>query len=642
LNHLTGEGTGWRNYMSYRLVDEFIWLGLKDQFNDFRQNVIGLPPIGNWGAHVLNDKMVPFVKMWSPSLVPKPEDWGENVDVVGNFFLHTASEYTPPRDLEAFLAEGSAPIFVGFGSMMIEDTAGLTKLIISAAEQTSARVVIQSSWSELRPEGGLPEGIFCLGPAPHDWLLPRMAAVVHHGGAGTVAAGLQCGRPTFVCPFFGDQHFWGEFVSRAGIGPPPCPVAELTVERLVSSFEVLLHEETRKRALLMAEAWKSEDGVQGGVDAFHKHLPIEDMVCDVSLFLEGRPCVATKYLTEVGLKVSTKIFTIALSHGLVSKSEEYSPVRWNVASIQAELEAFESKLLRTRDVKQSTNDLGGLSKAESSTTLIGGVVGALGGGTNEPPASPVKTARARSGSVRHTRLRAGNTGRNVVAAGVTPAGPSRRGAAEGLATADAQSDSQLRCVCRTLTQLVDDSKSGLGGLLGKGSVNVADLEPLVAQLDALVEREEEERAVVAAFLKASKARQLFDEMDTEGSGFMDLPELERMLRHHLAVEDKMNLLGVVKPSWHHLAVEDANVLLEEISKTGEGATQVSFAEFCQWFARLGSNEREKKAGRASPARERRVSVDSPVELEMEEPASANGEWFVDDEEEEEEQQPGPG
>ena len=57
--------------MSYRLVDEFIWLGLKDQFNDFRQNVIGLPPIGNWGAHVLNDKMVPFVKMWSPSLVPK-------------------------------------------------------------------------------------------------------------------------------------------------------------------------------------------------------------------------------------------------------------------------------------------------------------------------------------------------------------------------------------------------------------------------------------------------------------------------------------------------------------------------------------------------------------------------------------------
>ena len=95
-------------------------------------------------------RQVPFVKMWSPTLVPKPDDWGDNVDVVGGFFLNTASDYTPPKDLEVFLAAGPEPIFIGFGSMVIEDTASLTDLILEAARRTNARVVIQSSWSELK------------------------------------------------------------------------------------------------------------------------------------------------------------------------------------------------------------------------------------------------------------------------------------------------------------------------------------------------------------------------------------------------------------------------------------------------------------------------------------------------------------
>ncbi|CAN0102904.1 unnamed protein product, partial [Heterosigma akashiwo] len=70
-----------------------------------------------------------------------------------------------------------------------------------------------------------------LGPAPHGWLMPRVGAVVHHGGAGTVAAGLRAGKPTFVCPFFGDQHFWGALMSERGVGPPPCPVRNLTASK---------------------------------------------------------------------------------------------------------------------------------------------------------------------------------------------------------------------------------------------------------------------------------------------------------------------------------------------------------------------------------------------------------------------------
>lgn len=178
--------------------------------------------------------------MWSPSFVPKPRDWGPHVDVVGNFLEESADGhvlgfpssspsaeggssspgpvYDPrlPADLVSWLQRGPSPIFVGFGSMVIEDTAKLSATIVGAAVKAGVRVVLQSSWSKLGGGGGggsTPDNdearlIFPLGDCPHTILMPHMAAVVHHGGAGTTAAGLQAGKPTLVCPFFGDQFYW--------------------------------------------------------------------------------------------------------------------------------------------------------------------------------------------------------------------------------------------------------------------------------------------------------------------------------------------------------------------------------------------------------------------------------------------------
>lgn len=153
--------------------------------------------------------------MWSPSLTPKPKDWGPHIDIVGNVFNDLDAilrDYRPPPDLVAWLAKGEPPIFVGFGSMVIEDTASLVEIVVGAALQTGTRVVLQSSWAELKGEN-LPSNIYLLGNCPHDWLMPRMAGVIHHGGAGTVAAGLRAGKPTMVCPFFGDQFFWVSHIS---------------------------------------------------------------------------------------------------------------------------------------------------------------------------------------------------------------------------------------------------------------------------------------------------------------------------------------------------------------------------------------------------------------------------------------------
>jgi len=147
--------------------------------------------------------------------------------------------------------------------------------------RAGVRVLIQSSWSDMASGLDIPDNVFFLGECPHDWLLPRVAAVVHHGGAGTTAGGLLAGKPTFVVPFFGDQPFWGRAVVSAGVGVEPCPISELTVDRLSAAFAQLLQPEMRERAERLERQMRQEDGVEGAVQSFYRHLPIERMYCDV-------------------------------------------------------------------------------------------------------------------------------------------------------------------------------------------------------------------------------------------------------------------------------------------------------------------------------------------------------------------------
>eukprot|EP00965_Chrysotila_dentata_P169856 5606910-Pleurochrysis_carterae.AAC.1 len=147
--------------------------------------------------------------MWSPAFVPKPNDWPPFVDVVGAFEFKQSGQgsnfdETPFAPLLEWLSQGPPPIFIGFGSMVIENPPALANVIMDAARKSGVRVLVQSNWSKIET-GALKELCFDVGPCPHDWLLPKVAAVIHHGGAGTTAAGLRLGLPTLVCPFFGDQ-----------------------------------------------------------------------------------------------------------------------------------------------------------------------------------------------------------------------------------------------------------------------------------------------------------------------------------------------------------------------------------------------------------------------------------------------------
>ncbi|KAG1712275.1 hypothetical protein DVH05_000025 [Phytophthora capsici] len=273
-----------RNYLSYKLVDMIMWQGTEGVINEFRTEVLKLHPIrnGDSGSELLLDLNIPHSFMWSPQLVPKPADWGRLYDVIGTVSLKgPTSEYSPSPELEAFLSNDGGPIFVGFGSMVLTDPLATTKMIIEAATHAKMRVLIQSSWTDMAGDLEIPSNVFFIGNCPHDWLMPRVSAVVHHGGAGTTAAGLLAGKPTFIVPFFGDQPFWGQAVVSAKVGVAPCPIAQLSVEILHDAFIELANPDLRKRAEAMRDLILQEDGAGEAVRSFFHHLPTQDMWCDL-------------------------------------------------------------------------------------------------------------------------------------------------------------------------------------------------------------------------------------------------------------------------------------------------------------------------------------------------------------------------
>ncbi|GAP85346.2 putative glycosyltransferase family 28 domain-containing protein [Rosellinia necatrix] len=272
------------NYLSYAMVEMMTWQGLGDVINRFRTKVLDLDPLALiWAPGVLTRLRIPYTYCWSPALIPKPNDWGSHIDIAGFYFLNLASAYTPEPELAAFLAAGPPPVYIGFGSIVVDDPDGLTKVIFEAVAQTGVRALVSKGWGGLGADSmGVPEGVFMLGNVPHDWLFKNVSAVCHHGGAGTTAAGIQAGKPTIVVPFFGDQPFWGSMVARAGAGPDPIPYKRLTAEGLAEAIIIALRPETQEKAKILGQKIREEQGADIGAQSFHRHLNVDALRCAVA------------------------------------------------------------------------------------------------------------------------------------------------------------------------------------------------------------------------------------------------------------------------------------------------------------------------------------------------------------------------
>ncbi|KAM0429705.1 hypothetical protein ACHAPT_006311 [Fusarium lateritium] len=273
------------NYVSYSVVEWLTWQGLGDVINDWRKT-IDLEPVPLSEGPLLAETLeIPFTYCWSPALVGKPADWPSYIDVCG-FFFREPPNYTPPPDLADFLAQGPPPIYIGFGSIVIDDPERMTKILVEAVRRTGVRSIISRGWSKL---GGTDEkDIFFLGDCPHEWLFTQVSAVFHHGGAGTTACGLLNGRPTTIVPFFGDQPFWGEMVAVSGAGPHPIPQKQLNVDNLAEAIQFCLTPEAASAAAEISSRMRRENGVVTAVRSFHANLPLENLQCDI---LRSQPAV---------------------------------------------------------------------------------------------------------------------------------------------------------------------------------------------------------------------------------------------------------------------------------------------------------------------------------------------------------------
>jgi UDP:flavonoid glycosyltransferase YjiC (YdhE family) len=259
------------NFLSHVVVAEFLWQLLRTSINKARQEVLDLPPLPFLGPRaVLYDS--PILHGYSSAVIAKPRDWGENAHLTGYWFLDGGSIWKPPAALVDFLKAGPPPICVGFGSMPNRNAEQVTELVANALTRTRQRGVLLAGWGGLAPTSKSDQ-IFLMDAAPHDWLFPRMKAVIHHGGAGTTAAGIRAGVPSILIPYMADQPFWGHRVFRLGVGPRPIPRQVLSVGKLADAIRMALGDPSmRQRAAALGRRVWNEDGVARAVEVVEDYL----------------------------------------------------------------------------------------------------------------------------------------------------------------------------------------------------------------------------------------------------------------------------------------------------------------------------------------------------------------------------------
>jgi sterol 3beta-glucosyltransferase len=230
-----------------------------------------LPIFGYWYTKRFFNN-VPMVFAWSPAVLPLPEDWSkDDHHVVGNWFL-PEPEYQPSKELKDFLANGEAPIYVGFGSMYSGDNDRISKLIIDVIINANQRLILSSGWCNLSNEN-TPDHVLVVGNVPHSWLFPRMKAIVHHGGAGSTAAGVRAGVPSIIVSHISDQFFWGSRLYKLGVGTAPIEVDKLTTENFSKAIRTVVQDDVmRQKAKELGERVRVEDGIQNFIQVLDNEM----------------------------------------------------------------------------------------------------------------------------------------------------------------------------------------------------------------------------------------------------------------------------------------------------------------------------------------------------------------------------------
>lgn len=251
------------NRLSGVAMLEVIWQWYRPFVNEFRRQY-GLGRLNSADfRRVLNAG--PLLGAYSPAVIRHPTDWPQNVHITGYWFQDGHTDWQPPDELADFLRRGKPPVYVGFGSMAGRNPGHFAEIVLEALVQTGQRGILATGWGGLDVDK-IPENLFVLDSAPHGWLFPRMAAVVHHGGAGTTGEALRAGKPGVIVPFIVDQLFWGKRVAALGAGTEPIPAKKLTPARLAEAIRRVTSDSAmQQRAEAVGREIRTENGVESAV-----------------------------------------------------------------------------------------------------------------------------------------------------------------------------------------------------------------------------------------------------------------------------------------------------------------------------------------------------------------------------------------
>jgi UDP:flavonoid glycosyltransferase YjiC (YdhE family) len=261
------------NYLTHTLIQRVLWGGMGGPTTNKWRTRLGLP---RWRSEAEMHNYArrlgtPSLYGYSPSVLPKPPDWDEYQHVAGYWFLDAQPNWEPPADLLRFLESGPPPVYVGFGSLSHENPERQTRLALRALELTGQRGALLTGWGGMTRLSA-PPNVFFVDNVPHAWLFPRMAAVVHHGGAGTTGAGLRAGVPNIITPFGGDQVAWADLVVKLGVGPRAPGIKQLTAEKLAEAINSAVNDSAlRARAAALGGKIRSENGVARAVEVIERH-----------------------------------------------------------------------------------------------------------------------------------------------------------------------------------------------------------------------------------------------------------------------------------------------------------------------------------------------------------------------------------
>ncbi|KAJ4303770.1 Sterol 3-beta-glucosyltransferase [Kalmusia sp. IMI 367209] len=291
-------GGAW-NSMTYLAFDKVFWTAIAGQMNRWRRNQLKLR---NTSQAKMQSNLRPFLYNFSPSVVPPPCDWPDWIRVTGYWFLDEGDSYEPPEALAEFIEKARADkkklVYIGFGSIVIDDPAALTKTVIDAVLMADVRCVLSKGWSDRwqhdksapkssEPDIPFPSEIFKIDAAPHDWLFKQMDAVVHHGGSGTTGASLRAGKPTIIKPFFGDQFFFATRVEDLGVGVWLKKVNTKALGKAL--WEATNSERMKIKAKVLGQKIRRESGTQTAIQTIYRELDRARYLASTQAEREGDP-----------------------------------------------------------------------------------------------------------------------------------------------------------------------------------------------------------------------------------------------------------------------------------------------------------------------------------------------------------------